>query len=95
MQNIDEDSDHLIVEMDQDGNEYVIDLDVCKDHADAAMNQLWESEGEVENFDFNTAVFALFLNSIHVLSQTGWTTSELVNAVQDHSLYQPPADELN
>lgn len=77
--------DNEFVEILPDGTVYYFDLDVCSEEAYKVMEELYEKEGKVPNFDFTTAVFSLFINSIHTLSNSGWTTEELIQEVLNHS----------
>jgi hypothetical protein len=72
---------NLIKETLENGDIYEFDLDVCNAAADQALEELLEKEGEVENFDFVASVFSLFVASISILTQSGWTTDELINEV--------------
>jgi hypothetical protein len=72
---------NLIKETLENGEVYEFDLDVCNAAADQALEELLEKEGEVENFDFVASVFSLFVASISILTQSGWTTDELINEV--------------
>jgi hypothetical protein len=72
---------NLIKETLENGEVYEFDLDVCNAAADQALEELLEKEGEVENFDFVASVFSLFVASISILTQSGWTTEELINEV--------------
>jgi hypothetical protein len=72
---------NLIKETLENGDVYEFDLDVCNAAADQALEELLEKEGEVENFDFVASVFSLFVASISILTQSGWTTDELINEV--------------
>ena len=85
-----ENDPEIIVEVDADGNEYRIDIGVCNDAADDVLHSLFELEGTLEDFDFSTAVFGLLVNAIHILTTSGWTTSDLVTVVNEHSEYVPP-----
>jgi uncharacterized protein YozE (UPF0346 family) len=42
-------------------------------------------EKEEPNYDPLSVVFSLFVNSIHVLHDCGWTTQELVNEIFNHT----------
>lgn len=75
----------MIQETLENGEVYEFDMDVCSAAADEVLDELFEKEGEVENFDFSAAVFSLFVSSIHILTQSGWTTDELINEVTTHS----------
>ena len=73
--------DNEFVEILPDGTVYYVDLDVCSEEADKVMEELYEKEDTVPNFDYTSAVFTLFINSIHTLSNSGWTTEELIQEV--------------
>ena len=77
--------DNEFVEILPDGTVYYVDLDVCNEEADKVLEELYEKEGKVLNFDYTSAVFALFIHSIHTLSNSGWTTEELIQEVLNHS----------
>ena len=72
---------NLIKETLENGEVYEFDLDVCNAAADQVLEELLEKEGEVENFDFVASIFSLFVASISILTQSGWTTDELINEV--------------
>lgn len=76
---------NIITDTTPDGEEYKIDLDLCYEAADELLENLFEMEDEVENFDFTAAVFSLFISSIYILSESGWKTEELVREVLEHS----------
>ena len=73
------------IEVLEDGTIHYFDLNVCDEEADAALDDLFGKEGKVPNFDFTASVFTLFVNSIHILTQSGWTTEDLLNEVMNHS----------
>ena len=72
---------NIIKETLENGEVYEFDLDVCSAAADQVLEDLLEKEGEVENFDFVASIFSLFVASIGILTQSGWTTDELINEV--------------
>ena len=74
-----------IVETLADGSTYVFNMDVCDEAAEDALGLLWSMEGRKEKFDYTGAVFSLFTSCVHVLTNSGWTTEELLNEVMDHS----------
>jgi hypothetical protein len=74
-----------IVETLADGSTYVFNMDVCNEAAEDAMALLWSKEGRTEKFDYTAAVFSLFIDCIHVLSSSGWSTENLLDEVFDHS----------
>ena len=73
-----------ITEVLEDGTVYCFDMDKCADIADDIMNDLYKREGEID-FDYTAVVFSLFINSIHILRNSGWSTDELIKEVVDHS----------
>jgi hypothetical protein len=77
--------DNEIVEVLSDGTVYYFDLDVCNDEAEKMLNELYDKVNTVPNFDFTSAVFNLFVNSIHILNESGWTTEDLLQEVLDHT----------
>jgi hypothetical protein len=87
MADTDRDADpNWIVQRDDDGNvEFEIDLELCNTVADDMLNDMWELDGELENFDFVAAVFSMFVNSIHILLDHGWSPQDLQREVTDHS----------
>jgi hypothetical protein len=77
--------DNEIVEVLPDGTVYHFDLDVCNAAADQALEQLYEKEGNELGFDYTATVFSLFINAIHILTESGWTAEDLHREVEDHS----------
>jgi hypothetical protein len=75
---------NLINETLEDGTEYQFDLDVCEEQATKVLDQLFELENNLEDFDFTATVFNLYINCIHILSSSGWTKEELVNEVANY-----------
>jgi hypothetical protein len=78
----------IIKETLENGEEYQFDMDLCRDKADDALAELYEMEGTVENFDFTASVFSLFVHSIQILADSGWTVEELMEEVAYHSAEQ-------
>lgn len=74
-----------VVEVLPDGTVYYFDLNVCNAAADQAIEKLLELEGVEPNFDFSASVFHLFIESIYILSSSGWSTEELLTEVLTHS----------
>jgi len=75
----------IIKETLPDGTEYEFDIDLSSDKAEELLNELFKLEDTVDKFDAVSAVFSLFISSIHILKHTGWTTKDLINEVLDHS----------
>jgi hypothetical protein len=74
-----------VVEVLPDGTVYYFDLDVCNNAAEQAMEKLLELEGVEPNFDFTASVFHLFVEAIYILTNSGWSTEELLTEVLTHS----------
>lgn len=77
--------DNEIVEILEDGTIYYFDLDVCNDEADKLLTELYGKEGKVSNFDFTASIFNLFVNSVHILHDSGWSVEELIGEVLNHT----------
>jgi len=77
--------DTEIVEVLEDGTINHFDLDVCNAAALGALDDLWAKENKVLSFDYTASVFSLFVHSIQILSNSGWSTQELLNEVLNHS----------
>ena len=75
----------IIKETLPNGEEYEFDIDLSADKAMEMLKKLYELEGTVDKFDYTSAVFSLFVSSIHTLKHSGWTNKELINEVLDHS----------
>ena len=75
----------IIKETLENGEVYEFDMDLCSAVADEVLNELYDREGDMEHFDFSATVFSLFVSSIHILTQSGWTTDELINEVKTHT----------
>jgi len=84
-----------IVQRDDEGNvEFEIDLNLCNTVADDMLTDMAELDGELENFDFVSAVFSLFVNSVHILLDHGWKPEELKQEVSDHADQHVHAGEV-
>ena len=69
----------------EDGTVHTFSINRSTEHATKMLEQLYELEGKEIDFDFTAAVFSLFVDSIHILSESGWTTEELIQEVITHS----------
>lgn len=69
----------------EDGTIYTFSINRSTAKANELLEQLYELEGQELDFDFTAAVFSLFVDSIHILSESGWTTEELIQEVITHS----------
>ena len=74
-----------IVEVLEDGTIYCFDMDKCIEIANDTLEKLYEKEGVELDFDYTATVFSLFVNCVHVLSRSGWTTNDLISEVIEHS----------
>lgn len=78
------DNSNLVFEVDDEGNEYTIDLDVCNAVAESVFNNLAEQESNIENFDFVTTCYYMFIATYQILLEAGWSTDELVSDMREH-----------
>lgn len=77
--------DTEIVEVLADGTINHFDLDICDRAALEALDDLYDKENKVMSFDYTATVFSLFVYAIDILSNSGWTTQELLQEVLNHS----------
>lgn len=82
--------DTEIIEVLEDGTVHYYDLEVCNKEAYKLLDELYAKEGKVPNFDATAAMFALFLESVQVLSYAGWTIEDLMEVVIENA--QPNYD---
>jgi len=73
--------DNEVIEILPDGTVHYFDLDVCMEEAHNTLNDLYEKEGKIQNFDFVASVYTLFQESIGILTDSGWTVEELLDTV--------------
>ncbi len=92
----DRDSDpNWIVQRDEEGNvQFEIDLNLCNQVADNMLSDMCDLEGELEHFDFAAAVFSMFVHSVHILLDHGWTAEDLVREVSEHAEQHVPDSEV-
>jgi hypothetical protein len=76
----------------EDGTIYTFSIEKSRQRAQEALEQLWQHEGTDLDFDYTSAVFSLFVNCIHTLTESGWTTDELIREVIDHSESDTPPE---
>lgn len=74
-----------ISEVLEDGTIYCFDMDKCMDIATETLDKLHEMEGVELDFDYTATVFGLFVQCVHILTDSGWSTHELINEVIEHS----------
>lgn len=67
-----------------DGTIYTFSINRSNDLAHELLEQLYALEGQELDFDFTAAVFSLFVESIHILTDSGWSIEELLNEVVTH-----------
>jgi hypothetical protein len=72
----------------EDGTIYTFSINKSSEKAAELMEKLYELEGQELDFDYTAAVFSLFVDCIHTLTQSGWTTDDLLREVIDHSEQQ-------
>ena len=68
-----------------DGTIYTFSINKSSEKATELLEELHALEGKELDFDYTAAVFSLFVDSIHILTQSGWTTEDLLREVVDHS----------
>jgi len=78
--------DNEVIEVLEDGTIYYYDLDVCEKEAESVIEELIVKQTVVPNYDFQATVFCLFLQSIFLLSEAGWTPEELLDEVLMHTV---------
>lgn len=61
-----------------------IDPELCQAFALNTLEGLFGYEGVVDDYDFNTTVFCLFIECIHILSSCDWKADELKTEVDNH-----------
>ena len=77
--------DTEIVEVLEDGTIYHFDLDVCDAEAANALEQLYAKENVQLGFDYTATIFSLFVSCIQTLTNSGCSTTELLDEVINHS----------
>jgi hypothetical protein len=61
-----------------------VDPELCQAFALNALEGLFGYEGVVDDYDFNTTVFCLFIECIHILSSCDWKADELKTEIDNH-----------
>lgn len=74
-----------ITEILEDGTVCCFDMDKCIQEANSSIEKLYEKEGVELDYDFTATVFSLFIQCVHILTDSGWTTEELIDEVVRHS----------
>lgn len=74
-----------ITEILEDGTVYCFDMDKCIQEANSSIEKLYEKEGVELDYDFTATVFSLFIQCVYILTDSGWTTEELIDEVVRHS----------
>ena len=77
--------DTEIVEILEDGTVYHFDMDVCNAEAENVLEILWSKENNQLGFDYTATVYSLFSRAARILSESGWSVDELVDAVLTHA----------
>lgn len=78
-----EPKENEVVGVNPDGTVFYFDLEVCAEHARLVLEELYEKEGKVPNFNFVAAIHSLFMESAIILEAAGWETTQLVNDMYD------------
>lgn len=74
-----------VTEVLQDGTVYCFDIDKCNEEAEKVLEELYKKEDVVIDFDYTATVFSLYVHCIHILTNSGWSTHDLVEEVVEHS----------
>ena len=82
-----------IAEVLENGTVYCFDMDKCIEEADTTLEQLHTKEGVEIDFDFTAVVFSLFIRSIQILTNSGWSTEDLIEEILEHSEADDNIDE--
>jgi len=69
------------------------DPELCQTFALNALEGLFAFDGVVDDYDFNTTVFCLFIECIHILSSCDWKADELKKEVDNHIDCKEEEDE--
>lgn len=71
-----------------DGTIYTFSINKSGEKATELLHQLHAMEGKELDFDYTAAVFSLFVDCVHILTASGWTTEDLLQEVVDHSEFE-------
>jgi len=74
-----------IAEVLEDGTVYCFDMDKCANEAERILEELYHKEDTELELDYTATVYSLFINAVHILSISGWSTEELIEEVLTHS----------
>lgn len=85
---------NIVSDVLDDGTIHVFDIDVSQAAAEAAIDSLRGQQGTVINFDFAAAIFSTFVETVHILTASGWTTEDLICEVVNHSEADDVTDYL-
>lgn len=77
-----EDTSQKILIVESEDGEIRINLDLCFDAAESAIEELYDMVDEVEEFDYGTSIHRLLECSIGELLRIGYTKSEITEIVQ-------------
>lgn len=86
--------DNEVVEVLEDGTIHYFDLEVCEKEAEIVIEDLISKQTTVTNYDFHTTIFNLFVLSIYILTESGWTPDELLDEVIMHTIGLDDDNEL-
>lgn len=85
--------DNECVEILPDGTVYYYDLNVCAKEAEKTLDELYDKEKTVPNFDATAAMYTVFVEALYVLQFAGITTEELIDEVIKHTVIAEEDDE--
>lgn len=61
-----------------------INIDLCMAESDDIFYKLWEQEETIDGFDFRYVVLSVFVESISILKDYGWTEEQLQRIIANN-----------
>ena len=65
-------------------SEEEIDFELCEQIVSESIDELIGKQDDYEGYDFVAAMFSMFVHSIHILNEAGWSKDELVEEINNH-----------
>lgn len=75
--------DTIIKEIDEDGNEFDVDIEVCNDVAHQLLDVIFEKEGVLPMYSAIPTIYNLHYCAIGILLECGWTKADLIKDIDD------------
>lgn len=75
--------DTIIVETDEDGNEFEVDIEVCNEIAHQVLDDIFEKEGKLPMYSAIPTLYHLHYSILGVLLECGWTKEDLIKDIED------------